>query len=61
MALVVQYDLELEQMDVKIAFLHGKLEEQIYMVQPEGYTVQGDENKICRLRRSLYGLKQSPR
>ncbi|GJS34884.1 retrovirus-related pol polyprotein from transposon TNT 1-94 [Tanacetum coccineum] len=49
---------ELEQLDVKTAFLHGNLEEVIYMKQPPGYE-QG--NKVCLLKKSLYGLKQSPR
>nr|GEU73717.1 retrovirus-related Pol polyprotein from transposon TNT 1-94 [Tanacetum cinerariifolium] len=47
-----------EQLDVKMAFLHGNLEEVIYMKQPPGYE-QG--NKVCLLKKSLYGLKQSPR
>ncbi|KAJ4756255.1 reverse transcriptase [Rhynchospora pubera] len=54
-------DLELEQLDVKTAFLHGDLEEKIYMQQPEGYEVAGKENYVCLLNKSLYGLKQSPR
>ncbi|GJW87533.1 retrotransposon protein, putative, ty1-copia subclass [Tanacetum coccineum] len=49
---------ELEQLDVKMSFLHGNLEEVIYMKQPQGYE-QG--NKVCLLKKSLYGLKQSPR
>jgi hypothetical protein len=52
---------ELEQLDVKTAFLHGDLEEQIYMQQPEGYRIVGKENHVCLLQKSLYGLKQSPR
>ncbi|CAA7023986.1 unnamed protein product [Microthlaspi erraticum] len=58
---VVNRDYELEQMDVKTAFLHGDLEERILMKQPEGFIKKGDENKVCLLRKSLYGLKQSPR
>ncbi|GJZ38267.1 retrotransposon protein, putative, ty1-copia subclass [Tanacetum coccineum] len=50
-------DYELEQLDVKMAFLHRNLEEVIYMRQPPGYE-QG--NKVCLLKKSLYGLKQSP-
>jgi hypothetical protein len=52
-------DLEIHQMDVKTAFLHGDLEEEIFMAIPEG--VSAPEKSVCRLRRSLYGLKQSPR
>ena len=61
LALVAQLDLELVQMDVKTAFLHGDLEEEIYMVQPEGFKVAGKEHEVCKLHKSLYGLKQSPR
>ena len=61
LALVALHDLELEQLDVKTAFLHGELEEQIYMQQPEGFIVHGKEDYVCRLKKSLYGLKQSPR
>ena len=45
-------------MDVKTAFLHGELEETIYMHQPEGFVE--DNTKVCLLKKSLYGLKQSP-
>jgi len=61
LALVAQLNLELVQMDVKTAFLHGDLEEEIYMTQPEGFRVAGKENWVCKLNKSLYGLKQSPR
>ena len=60
-ALVAHYDMALEQMDVNTAFLHGDLEEQIYMEQPEGFSQPGHEHSICKLKKSLYGMKQSPR
>ena len=46
-------------MDVKTTFLHGDLEEEIYMLQLEHYIVKGQESLVCRLKKSLYGLKQS--
>ncbi|KAH9741104.1 Integrase catalytic domain-containing protein [Citrus sinensis] len=61
LALVAEYELELSQLDVKMAFLHGDLEEEIYMIQPCGFKVVGKENHVCRLIKFLYGLKQSPR
>jgi hypothetical protein len=61
LALVAHYDMALEQMEVKIAFLHGDLEEQIYMEQLEGFSQHGQEHLVCKLKKSLYGLKQSPR
>jgi hypothetical protein len=61
LSLVVVEYLHLEQLDVKTTFLHGDLEEEIYMLQPQGYEVKGKENLVCRLKKSLYGLKQAPR
>ena len=60
-ALAAQFGLKLHQMDVKTAFLNGELKEKIYMKQPPGYVVEGKENLVCLLHKSLYGLKQSAR
>ena len=61
LALVAVLDLELEQLDVKTAFLHGDLDEKIFMEQPEGYVQHRKGKLVCKLRKSLYGLKHSPR
>lgn len=60
-ALAVQNGMLLQQMDVTAAFLNGKLEEEVYMVQPEEFKIKGKENLVCKLKKSIYGLKQSPR
>ena len=61
LGMVAIENLHLEQLDLKTAFLHGNLEEDLYMIQPEGFTVQGQENLVYNLRKSLYDLKQAPR
>jgi hypothetical protein len=61
LSIAVTFDLEVEQMDVKTTFLHGDLEEEIYMKQPEGFVVKGKKELVCKLKKSLYDLKQSPR
>ena len=48
-------------MDVKTAFLNGEIDEEIYMAQPAGFEAKGHEHKVCRLKHSIYGLKQSSR
>ena len=60
-AIATLHNLEIHRMDVKIAFLNGELNEEIYMEQPEGFIVPGQEKKVCRLVKSLYGLKQAPK
>jgi hypothetical protein len=60
-AVAAMEDLELDSMDISSAFLNGDLEEEIFMTQPEGFAVPGKEHLVCRLKKSLYGLKQSPR
>ena len=61
LGMVATENLHLEQLDVKTAFFHGDLEEDIYMIQSKGFIVQGQENLVYKLRKSLYGLKQAPR
>ena len=46
---------------MKTAFLHGDLEEEIYMQQPKGLEIKGKKNLVCKLKKSLYALKQAPR
>ena len=53
--------MHLEQLDVKTTFLHGDFVEEIYIQQPQGYEVKGKEKLVCKLRKSVYGLKQSLR
>ena len=60
-ALSCQEGLKLHQMDITTAFLNGDLEETVYMNQPEGFVANGQEHLVCRLKKSLYGLKQSSR
>ena len=59
--IAARMDLEIEQLDVKTTFLHGELNKEIYMQHPEGFVEKGKEKLVCRLKKSLYGLKQVPR
>jgi hypothetical protein len=61
LCLVVVEDFHIEQLDAKTTFLHGDLEEEIYMQHPQGYEVKGKENLVCILNKILYGLKKPPR
>ncbi|XP_077247228.1 uncharacterized protein LOC143886944 [Tasmannia lanceolata] len=60
LAIAAHYDYEIWQMDVKTAFLNGNIQDDIYMVQPEGFeAAEEDNHKVCKLQRSIYGLKQT--
>ena len=61
LSIAAHMDYKIWQMDVKIAFLNGSLDETIYMVQPEGFITKGQEKKVCKLQKSIYGLKQASR
>ena len=61
LAIAAQLKLQVFQLDVKLAFLNGKLEEEVYVEQPQGYVVKGHEDKVYLLKKVLYGLKQAPR
>ena len=61
LSVVVEFDFEVEQMDAETTFLHGDLEEEKFMKQPEGYAMKGKKELVCKMKKSLYGLKQSPR
>ena len=61
LAIFAYYDYEIWQMDVKTAFLNGILEETMYMTQLEGFVDPGNVVKVCKLKKSIYGLKQASR
>ena len=57
LAVAAYFDYEIWKMDVKTAFLNGYLEEDVYMIQPEGFVSPEDAGKVCKLQRAIYGLK----
>ncbi|WRX29350.1 Reverse transcriptase [Theobroma cacao] len=61
LAIAAYHDYEIWQMDVKTAFLNGNLQEEVYMTQPEGFISNANANKVCKLQKSIYGLKQAYR
>ena len=61
LSIAASMDLEVEQLEVKTEILHGDFEEKINMQQPEGFVKKGTENLVCRLKKSLYRLKQTTR
>eukprot|EP00253_Pinus_taeda_P018437 PITA_18437 len=61
LALLAQMGWKIHQIDVKTAFLNGKIEEEVYTEQPEGFETFDRESHVCRLKRALYALKQAPR
>nr|GEZ83872.1 zinc finger, CCHC-type [Tanacetum cinerariifolium] len=61
LALATIHNLVIHQMDVKTTFLNGDLDKEVYMKQPEGFVMQGNEHKVCKLVKSLFGVKQEPK
>ncbi|KAL3537425.1 hypothetical protein ACH5RR_000791 [Cinchona calisaya] len=61
LALVTQLKWPIYQLDVKSAFLNGELEEEVYVAQLDGFVINGEEEKVYKLKKALYGLKQVPR
>ena len=60
-SLASAHDWEIHHLDVKTAFLYGELSEEVYVSQPEGFEKKGDEHKVFKLSKALYGLRQAPR
>jgi len=61
MALVAHFDLELHQIDIKMTFLNGDIDETIYIVQPENFVSGNSKSMVCKLKKSIYDLKQASR
>ena len=60
-ALAAHYGWNVHQVDIKTAFLNGDIHEEVYVLQPHGFVQKGQENKVCRLLKALYGTKQGSR
>ena len=61
LAIIARMDIELYQMDIKTTFLNGELNEEIYVNQPLGFELKGQKRTVCKLKRSIYDLKQASR
>ena len=61
LAIIARMDIELYQMDIKTTFLNGELNEEIYVNQPLGFELKGQKHTVCKLKRSIYDLKQASR
>lgn len=59
LAVAAEYGMDIDHLDVKTAFLNGDLKETVYMEQPEAFNVKGEENKVYKLHKAIYGLKQA--
>ena len=59
LSIMAAFNYEIWEIDVKTAFLNNHLEKSIYMVQPDRFMAKGQENKVCKLLKSIYGLKQA--
>ncbi|BFG30688.1 hypothetical protein CerSpe_169620 [Prunus speciosa] len=57
LAIAAHYDYEIWQTDIKMAFLNGYLQEELYVDQPEGFVSKTESQKVCKLEQSIYGLK----
>lgn len=60
-AVAAELNLTIDHMDITIAFLNGDLKEEIYMRQPKNFVAKGRKDKVCKLKKAIYGLKQSSR
>ena len=61
MSISIFFNLEVEYMDTKTKFLHGVIDEEVYIGQPEGFILSENRYYVCKLKKALYGIKQAPR